>query len=442
MPSTMAVVRLFLLIVATLAVTGPRLAWSAPRSTVEEQKPRPSAAVVAEARRRFGRGNRLYREGNYSEALLAYQAALDLYAEPVIVYNMAQTYEKLRDPARAALYFERYLQSRTSSGDRETVLQRIAALKKQARVEVTVTSYPPGAAIYLGDRAGGVMGRTPFKLALPLGTQRLLLELSGFVPVTRTLAVRLGEVNLVDAQLQRRSSIRVDADIPGARVFIDDAPAGQRVPHLFEIDAGRHRVRVVLEGFQTVGRRVEVQPGEQLSLLVNLKALPRYGTFQVEGVAGAQVIIDGRTMAHLPMRPLRLATGTYRVSVEREGHRSWESKVTVTPDRLTVARVSLTAYRGPATKTVLYGSIALTAGALITGTVFGVLALRAEREYNTVPERGKLDDGRGKALLSDVFFASAGAAALAALVTYLATDRGPSAAEVQLAGGRGPQGSR
>ena len=92
-------------------------------------------------------------------------------------------------------------------------------------------------------------------------------------------------------------------------------------------------------------------------------------------------------------------------------------------------------------KVALYGSIGVSAAALITGSVFGVLALRSEREYNTLPERSKLDDGRSKALLADVFFATAGATAVAALAIYLATERGPSGAEVSftqpgLQGGR------
>jgi len=134
------------------------------------QKPaRPTAAIVSEAQRRFARGNNLSRLGNYSEALLAYQAALDLYEEPSILYNLAQAYEKLRDPGQAALMFERYLVARPKARDRDTVLARITSLKQSARIEVSITSYPPGAAIFVGNRKDGVKGRTPFDLRPPLG---------------------------------------------------------------------------------------------------------------------------------------------------------------------------------------------------------------------------------------------------------------------------------
>jgi hypothetical protein len=378
------------------------------------------------------RGNKLYRQGNYSEALLAYQAALDLYEEPSILFNMAQTYEKLRDPGHAALMFERYLKVRPKARDRKKVMARIKSLKKAARVEVSVTSYPPGAAIFVGNRREGVKGRTPFTLRLPLGKQRIIVELSGFIPAVRIVDVLLGERNLVDVQLQRKSSIRVDADVPGARTYIDSDTVKQshRIPYLFEVDPGRHVVHVELSGYQKVKREVEVRAGDQISLLVNLKALPRYGRLQVEGTMGASVLIEGRPAAALPMNPLKLPAGSHRVTVTRDGYRSWESKVNINPERLTIARVSLSPLRGPITKSVLYGSAGVSVGALIAGTVFGVLALRTERDYNALPEKSKFDDGKSQALMADAFFATAGAAALAAIITYLATSRGPSEADI------------
>jgi len=393
---------------------------------------RPSKAVVAEAQRRFTRGNTLYRQGNYAEALLAYRAALDLYEEPAILYNLAQTYEKLRDPGHAAQMFERYLKARPKARDRASVLERIGRLKQEARIEVSVTSYPPGAAIYVGSRNDGVKGRTPFTLRLPLGEQRIIVELTGFIQEARTVNVQLGARNLVDVQLQRKSSIRVDADVPGALTFIDSDTVKQshRTPHLFEVDPGRHLVQVRLEGYHPVKREVEVKSGDQISLLVNLKPLPQYGRLQIEGIRGAAVVIEGRTRAHLPMRPLKLAAGSYQIAVTREGYRSWESKVSVNPDRLTAARVSLSPLRGALAKSVLYGSVGISVGTLIAGTVFGVLALRTERDYDALPEQSKYDSGKSQALMADVFFAAAGAAALSAIVTYLATERGPPEADI------------
>jgi hypothetical protein len=406
-------------------------------SEEEARAKKPSPAIIAEARRRFGRGNRLYKLGNYSEALLAYQAALDLYVEPVILFNMAQTFEKLRDPARAALYFERYIEVRPKAGDRDEVQARIESLKKEARVSVDISSYPPGAAIYLENKADGVKGRTPFVLQLPLGPQTILLELSGFVSETRRIDVRLGQKNFVDVQLRRQSSIQVDADVPGAKAsVVDGGPkVWLRLPHVFEVQAGHHAIEIELAGHYGIRREVDVENGAQVSLLVNLKALPDYGHIQVEAVPGAIVILGDRTVAHVPMRPVKIPAGNYAISVRREGFRTWEGKITINPNRLSVARVSLNPLRSTAAKVALFSTLGTTAATLITGVVFGVLALRTQREYDSVASKALAADGKRQALIADGFFAGTGAAALATVITYFTTERGPSTADLSVVTG-------
>lgn len=427
---------LCLLLPALLVVSPPAARAQSPGPTADRRRAKPSRAVMAEARRRFTRGNKLYRQGNYKEALLLYQAALDLYQEPVILYNLAQTYEKLRNPAQAAHHFERYLKTAKSAADRRRVERRIKQLKRLAKLEVHVSSYPPGAAIYVDRRSDGVKGRTPFKLQLPLGKQKVILELAGFIAEERSITVRLGERNLVDVQLRRRSSIKVDADIPGARSTVI-TPKGRftsKCPHLFELSPGTYPIQVELAGFHPVKREVELSAGEQISLLVNLKPLPKYGNFQVEGVVGATVVLEGRTFAHLPMKAKQIPAGSYLVSVTREGYRTWESRVNISADRLTVARLSLTPVRGTAAKTVIYSSAGVAAGSLVAGTIFGILALSTDRDYNSsAPDVETQQTGRTQALMADVFFVLTAAATATAVVTYFATQRGPSTANVTLA---------
>ena len=400
----------------------------------EARKAKPGRAVVAEAKRRFTRANQLYRQGNYKEALLIYQAALDLYEDPVILYNMAQTYEKLRDPGMAAHFFERYLSLRPKSKDQAKVNARIAELKKRARVPVAVTSYPPGAAIYLGSRETGVRGRTPFILKVPLGPQKVILELAGFMPEERQITVSLGRQNLVDVQLKRRTSIRVDASVPGgkARLGPEDGNELFRLPHAFEVDPGKHIIWVGRQGYHPIIQEVEVEAGQQLSLLVDLKALPRYGKLQVEGVKGATVILEGKTLGHLPMKPAKVVEGTYGLQVTRDGFRPWEARVSVTNERLTVARVNLTSYRSTLANATVYGTAGLAVASLVTGAVMGFLAFRSEQDYNQNPTIERQQTGTNQAMAADILIGGAAASAAVAIITYFATARDPSTADVSV----------
>ena len=431
------------ILLAVVAASPPAAQGQAPTDPATRPRTRPSPAMMAESRRRFMRANRLYRKGNYKEALLVYQAALDLYRGPAILYNVAQTYEKLRNPAEAAHHFEIYLKANPRAKDRPKVLRRIARLRRLAKVEVHVTSYPSGAAIYVGSRKDGVKGRTPSRLALPLGKQRIIVQLSGFIAEDHQIEVHLGRRNLLDVQLRRRSSIKVDADVPGSRAVIvtRKGKISRKAPHVFELDPGSYPITVELQGYHTVKHRVEVGAGEQISLLVNLKALPKYGKLQVVGVAGATVVREGRTFANLPMEPRQIPEGTYLISVSREGYRTWESKVNVTANRLTVARVKLTPVRGTVTKTVIYSTAGLAAASLVTGAILGVLAIGTERDYKgDSADVDTMNKGRGQALAADIFFGVAGVAAITATVTYFATQRGPSTADVNLSEIAAPRG--
>ena len=434
---------LFILLAMSVASPPEVLGQAPPPDPATRPRAKPSPAMMAESRRRFMRANKQYRKGNYHEALLVYQAALDLYRGPAILFNMAQTYEKLRNPAQAAHHFEVYLQANPRAKDHKTVLRRIERLKRLAKVEVHVTSYPPGAAIYVGSREDGVKGRTPSKLALPLGQQRVTVQLAGFIAEERVIEVRLGRRNLVDVQLRRRSGIKVDADVPGSRATII-TPRGKlsrKAPYLFELDPGSYPVTVELRGYHPVKHRVELGSGEQISLLVNLKALPRYGKLQVVGLAGAMVVKEGQTFAHLPMEPKQIPEGTYLISVSREDYRTWEAKVNVTADHLTVARVKLIPVQGTVTKTVIYSSAGLAAASLVTGAILGVLAIGSERDYKgDSADVDTMNKGRAQALAADIFFGVAGVAAVTATVTYFATRRGPSTADVNFTDISAPRG--
>ena len=434
---------LFILLATSVAPPPVALGQAPPPGPVTRPRARPSLAMMAESRRRFMRANKLYRKGNYTEALLVYQAALDLYRGPAILYNMAQTYEKLRNPAQAAHHFEVYLQTNPKAKDRKAVLKRIERLKLLAKVDVHVTSYPPGAAIYVGSRKDGVKGRTPSKLALPLGKQRVTVQLAGFIAEERVIEVRLGRRNLVDVQLRRRSSIKVDADVPGSRATIITPKGKQsrKAPHLFELDPGSYPITVELQGYHPVKHRVELGSGEQISLLVNLKPLPKYGKLQVVGVAGATVVKEGLTFAHLPMEPKQIPEGTYLISVSREDYRTWEARVNVTANHLTVARVKLIPVQGTVTKTVIYSSAGLAAASLVTGAILGVLAYGTEQDYKGgSADVDTMNKGRAQAMACDIFLGVAGVAAVTATVTYFATRRGPSTADVTFSNISAPQG--
>jgi hypothetical protein len=68
----------------------------------------------------------------------------------------------------------------------------------------------------------------------------------------------------------------------------------------------------------------------------------------------------------------------------------------------------------------------IAAGALVTGTVFGFLALEEESEFNLHPSAARADRGERQALVADVCFGVAAASAITALVLWLRPPPAPS----------------
>lgn len=106
-----------------------RLAALSARQRAQLLQPPPSsAALTAEARTFFERGQKLFREARYAAALAAFAAARRFAPLPELAYNMALTSEKLGHAADAVDYYREYLRDAKDPTDVDAVQARIRAL--------------------------------------------------------------------------------------------------------------------------------------------------------------------------------------------------------------------------------------------------------------------------------------------------------------------------
>lgn len=123
-------------------------------------------------------GIEYYNEARYEEAAREFDAAFRLKALPELQYDLAQCYERMGKPDEAAQAYQRYLDGKKDSPDREVVLKRIENLRarkepppKEKVVLKTIVVYrnlppPPGrtaryaaygiGVVALGALAGGI----------------------------------------------------------------------------------------------------------------------------------------------------------------------------------------------------------------------------------------------------------------------------------------------
>lgn len=403
----------------------PRAGTPAPldRTASSRRDGRNRAAIEQEATTRYQRGTAAYQKGDYEAALRHFHAAADLSYKPSLSYNLSLCYEKLKQPVDAVIHLRRYLASKPPPAWSKLANERLRYLLEVAEVPVQITSYPAGAAIYLGDRSTGLRGRTPFDLKLKPGSYRIFVDAGGYLPASREVQVDIGKPNYFDFQLKRQSSLHISASVAGAKVALDqeDEKQATLAPITRVVSPGRHRVRVSREEHRTVEREVDVNPGDQVSLFVDLPRLPRYGMLRVEcNVPGATVQVEEEDVGETPLANHRLQVGTYRVFVRKENYQAWDQRVTISHKQITLARVQLTPKTSRRQMGWLIAGASSTGLLLSAGLIMTLTAANSRNEYEDLPRAELRRDGRRMALAADVLF---GIGAFMGVVTGFVTWR-------------------
>ncbi len=186
-------------------------------------------------------------------------------------------------------------------------------------------------------------------------------------------------------------TIRIACTPAGAAIQIDGESRGTSPADLI-VSPGEHELRLTLAGYEPLMQSVTVQPDATVEITVEL-----VGAAQVaseEGVFG-----EG--------------------GVESEDEAEEATPVEEAP-------LSTDPSAG------VWITTALAGVALVTGTVFGFLALSRQSDFDAMPTRSAADEGEAFALVADLSFGVAIAAGITAIVLY-ATERPAAPADTATA---------
>jgi outer membrane receptor for ferrienterochelin and colicin len=226
--------------------------------------------LADEADLQFQLGAARYRDGDYQGALEHFLASNRLVPNRNVSFNIARSFEKLKQYPAAFRYYTQALDGETDEETRTRVEIALELIKPNVAVLKIVTS-PPGATVYIDRRDLGPRGTSPRVLGLAPGRYQVIVELSGHLPA---------ESGEIDAQLARETTVElklspklegmtgnlvVNADERGALVEVDGRPRAF-TPDIVNLPAGNHRVRIVLKGFRTVEQTVEIKPNDETKL--------------------------------------------------------------------------------------------------------------------------------------------------------------------------------
>ncbi len=122
-----------------------------------------SSSPEARYKARIENGKKQFRDGNFEAAIEEFKAAFDIKPTPAVLFNIGKSYEKMGRYEEAIDYLQQYLELDPNATDRADVEEQVRRLKKSIRErfqELSVSSEPAGADIYLDDRNTGLQGQT------------------------------------------------------------------------------------------------------------------------------------------------------------------------------------------------------------------------------------------------------------------------------------------
>lgn len=286
-----------------------------------------------EADIQFGLGVDAYRNGDYLGAVEHLLASNRLVPNRNVVYNLARAYERLGRLEAAWRQYDAYVALETDPARRA---EGVAARDRlSARVALlSVSSNPPGAAIYVDRVELGARGVTPLTLALPAGPHSVFVQAPGYhgVEPQPTTLVTGGESQARFTLAPVLGTLRLTGT-PGAEVRVDDAgsPDPLTLPVDIELPPGPHRLYVRAPGRRAAEVAVEVVAEAVTPAVLELPQLT--GTLVVDAPEkGALIEVDGRAAGFTPAVLDGVPVGAHHVRVSLPGFRPFEGDTVVQVD--------------------------------------------------------------------------------------------------------------
>jgi PEGA domain len=436
-----------------------------------EAEPPPSVqrSPIEVAREHMERGQALYGAQRYIESAEEFLRAYEAQPFSAFLYNAGVSYEKVDDPGRAADYFSRFLQTDPQATNASKLSARIDRLRGLARAReaekvaegggaslaeleaaraqlaevqgqlaalggkegfkslLNVQSTPGDAEVVVKSARGDELFRgngARFTQTLDPGSYIVQVTHPRYSPISAPITVAPAVVNVVLAEMsqgQFLGYLRVQSDVPGASVFLDERGPGAlgRTPFQNAVKVGKHHVWIDKPGYKPVERDIDVGVGDDPLLKVSLERVDFGRIRVVASRPDAEVYVDGKRIGRVPIET-DVAHGQHTVKVSAEGMKDWKQDVQVQRGQATPLRVRLRPKVGRAGAWVTAGVAAGVLGGSIAAALIGKKLgddMDADREAGTL----RSDDDRADKTRFLYIGADAGfgvTAGLAALATY------------------------
>lgn len=278
---------------------------------------KPSAADEAAAKRNFESGLKLYGEGSYGEALVAFEQSYRVGGRPSALKNVAQCHRNMKHFVEALEAYDALLERHEAAlpaADKKAVQQALEELGVLTGT-IVVTVNEADADIEID---GKVVARSPMtkpkRVAVASHTVRVTK--STFAPYEQQVSIASQEAKKLDVKLEpeKLTGHIVVREQSGRDVHVlvdgnDQGPA----PWEGDVSAGEHTVEAKGARFASEARRIKVAAKERLD--VALDAQPLTGHLRVTTIpATANITVDGKIVGSGAWEG-DLSEGAHRIEV-------------------------------------------------------------------------------------------------------------------------------
>lgn len=370
------------------------------------------------------RGQRLFGDGRYAEAVDEFASAYDKHKISAFLFNAAVAAERAPLRERAIELYERFLKVELAAPDRGEIEKTVERLKKELAsnpAEATASSQkaeiksiifiesdPPGAPVEIYEKVDPKAGlldpkrpetkgyrlvskdlKSPTNLSLASGTYFVLVNgFRDYNPTGSQFTFEQGRVYVYRAGLSQGDFVgRVEIAVPvtSAQIYIDDPPPHRNAPRAVgpnsvELTPGKHDVWIEALGFERFQKQIVVEQGKTLKLEAPLKRV-EYGYLLVSGNSDeVDVEVDDHDIGVYKRRgdPLRirLPAGEHRVDVDAPGRKAYEDTIVIPRGQEIYmhARLEEAPGKGGAVVTTILAASCLAGGIVLNRYVAGSIA--------------------------------------------------------------------
>jgi hypothetical protein len=210
--------------------------------------------------------------------------------------------------------------------------------------KLSITSDPPGAAVYLNNQ---LKGKTPLEIAqLASGDYSIKLTKELYHPYEEKFTVTDGSDSRRPITLSPAfGTLSVESTPTGTEVYLDGQLKGVSPITVFDLPSGEYRLSVQMSLHETLETEVMIADGRinQQSIVL----APRFGTLNITGSPkGAVVRGNGKRIGMLPLINHHIGTGSVEISIDQNNYHSSSQFIQVETEGFYPLNIDLVPHTG------------------------------------------------------------------------------------------------